>query len=318
MNNTDLKYEQSGNSCSKCGYNNIPEARYCAECGFFLGDFTSSQKDTKPYDTESPPDRPADSYEIIEETKELHRCVRCGQDIERLDKCQVCGLRTPENPNAPDEFLNDFMTRFPLLITNPKKFVDSQPYHMGWTSFIQPVLWTTISFIMFCVMVYLSRGNEPIVILESEIPLGTFLMMAMTAIVLVFPWLLLLYIVILQLCAMIVRGRGVLERTCRAICSMLYGEFLLLGVLLALLNISNQLLTKHSDFLLDSPWRDYYSAIPLILKISLYLMQIFFLTIQVRILARVNYIEVFRSVVAHLIIVIPFAIYYSLNYFGYV
>lgn len=318
MKNTDLKYEQRGNSCSKCGYKNISEARYCAECGFFLGEIASDRKETKPDNIESPPDRPTDSVEIIEETRILHRCVRCGQDIEGLDKCNVCGLRAPETPGVPDDFLNDFMTRFPDLISNPGNFVDSQPYHMGWTSFIQPVLWTTLSFITFCVIVYLSRGNQPIVIMQSEVPLGVFILMAMAAIVFIVPWLLLLYTVILQLSALIVGGRGVLERTCRAICSMLHGEFLLLGTLLALLNITNIQLAKHANFLIDSPWNDYYSAIPLILKISLFLVQIFFLTIQIHILARVNYIETYRSILAHLIIVIPFAIYFSLKHFGFI
>jgi len=318
VNNADSKYEHRGNFCTKCGYNNLHEARYCAECGFFLGDISKSQKEKQTRDIESPPDRPTDSYEIIEETKEIHRCIRCGQDIEGLDICQVCGLKTPENPDIPDEFLTDFMARFPLLITNPEKFVDTQPYRLGWTSFIQPVLWTTLSFIAFCVVVFLSRGSNPIVIWESEIPLGTFLMISMAAIVMVFPWLLLLYTVILQLGAIIVRGRGILERTNRAICSMLYGEFLLLGTLLALLNISNQLLNRYSGFLLDSPWKSHYTAIPLIIKISIILAQLFFLTIQIRILARVNYIDIFRSVMAHVIIALPFAVYFTLNHFGYI
>lgn len=305
-------------SCPKCGHVNELSARYCADCGFFLSDISDSHNEPDSGSFELTPQRPAEFNETTEKKEPALRCIRCGKDIEGLDKCQLCGLLTPYHPEAPDEFVSDFFTRFPDLLMRPERFVDNQPYKMGWASFIQPVFWTTISFIIFWIIVFLSSGLESIKFLGSDLPFGTFIMISMTVIVLIFPWLLLLYFLLLQLAAVIMRGRGVFERTCRAICTMLFGEFLLLGTLLALFNISNLQLSKHSSLIIDSPWKDHFNAIPGIIWIALILAQLYFLTIQIRILARVNYFEIWRSIIAHLIIALPVGVYYFLGHSGYV
>ncbi|MFH1515676.1 MAG: zinc ribbon domain-containing protein [bacterium] len=305
-------------SCPKCGHVNVALARYCGECGFFLGEITESQNSSDRRNDKAAPERPTEFNEFPEKKKLSLRCIRCGKEIEGLDKCQVCGLIVPMHPDAPDDFIPEFMRRFPDLLTKPEKFVDNQPYKLGWVSFIQPVLWTSISFIIFWVIVFLSSGQESITFFGSDLPFGSFIMISMAMIVLMFPWLLLLYSLILQLAAVIMRGRGRFERTCRSICAMLYGEFLLLGTLLALLNISKNQIDKYSDLIADSPWLDQIQIIPGMIWVILFLVQVYFLTIQIRILARVNYFEIWRSVIAHLIIALPVAVYYLLRNSGYV
>ena len=305
-------------SCSKCGHVNVSMARYCANCGYFLDEIIESRNEPDRRNFEESPQRPMEFKADQEKKTSALRCIRCGKDIEGLDNCQLCGLITPLHPDSSDEFVQDFIVRFPDLLTQPERFVDNQPYKIGWVSFIQPVLWTSIAFIIFWVIAFLSSGLKSIEFLGSDLPFATFVMISMTVIVLTFPWLLLLYSLILQIAAVIMRGRGRFERTCRALCSMLYGAFLLLGTLLALLNISKNQIDKYSNQIIDSPWQDYYEAIPGLISVVLVLVQLYFLTIQIRILARVNYFEIWRSVVAHIIILLPVAVYFVLRNQGYV
>lgn len=294
---------------------------YCAECGFFLGEYeqvesTSAHDDFAIRPPGSPIVRPPSTKEIPEDKPKIPRCIRCGQSVEGLERCQVCGLITPYPPEVPDEFLTNFMVHFPDLITNPTAFVDNQPYSLGWTALIQPILWTTLAFIIFWMISLFSRGTAPIPIYGSSMDFNTFLMMTMAIIVIVFPWILLIYILVFQLVTMLLGGRGRIERTCKALCTLMFGMLLLLGTLYALHNYATHMIRNHSEFLSDSPWEMHYKTIPLMIKSMIYITAIYFLTIQIRILARVNYIEVIRSVAAHILILIPFIAYFSLDYYG--
>jgi hypothetical protein len=295
---------------------------YCADCGFFLGESEQPSEKSSTDDTYSlrPPGspivRPPSTKDIPEDKPKIPRCIRCGQSVEGLERCQVCGLITPYPPEVPDEFLTDFMVHFPDLLNNPTAFVDNQQYSLGWTTLIQPILWTTLAFILFWAVSLFSRGTAPIPIYGQSMDFNTFLMVTMAVIVIVFPWVLLIYILAFQLVTMLLGGRGRIERACKAVCTMMFGLFLILGTLYALYNYATHQIRFHSEYLSDSPWEMHYRTIPLIIKSVIYITQFYFLTIQIRILARVNYIEVSRSVAAHILVFIPFIAYFGLDYYG--
>jgi hypothetical protein len=311
----------NGPSCSKCGHGNVADAMYCSDCGFFLGE-SEQVADKSAHDDfairlpGSAIDKPPSTTLIPDKQPKIPRCIRCGQSVEGLERCQVCGLITPYPPEVPDEFLTDFMVHFPVLITNPGAFVDNQQYSLGWTTLIQPILWTTLAFILFWAVSLFSRGTAQIPIYGSMMDFNTFLMTTMAIIVIVFPWILLIYILVFQLVTMLLGGRGRIERTCKAVCTMMFGLLLLLGTLFALYNYATHMIRFHSEYLSDSPWEMHYRTIPLIIKSLIIIAQVYFLTIQIRILARVNYIDVTRSIAAHILVFIPFIVYFGLDHYG--
>ena len=317
MNRDDSKYAPRKRSCGKCGIENLYDARFCKACGYFLGEATdeTSQKPSVSTDL-APPRASAEGNEI--ERKSVERCPRCGQDVRGLERCPICGLIAPLNADAQDDFIGDFMVGMPVMLSRPEKFAEILPYRRGLHSLIQPILWTTLFFIIFWVTIYLAGAKGLLSLWGVKMPVASFLIISITLLVLVLPWIIMTYILILHGTALLVGGRGIIERTARTLCILLSGAFLFTGTMITLYYISIKMLDKYQLYLSSSPWHEQYMAIPLILKIAMFAGQFYLLIVQVRLLARVHYIEIIRSAAAHIIAAIPFVVLFVLNSYGYI
>jgi ribosomal protein L40E len=318
MDITETQHNSESVFCSKCGSESPVDAQYCGNCGFYLGKVVEKSPEKSLKKPSKTVDRPDDSKVFYPTEKKFPRCPRCKSNIQDLDLCPICGLRAPEPEYNPDSFFLEFMQSYPALLIKPVKFLDNQPYFVGWIALIRPVLWATFFAILSGALIFASQGSQFLEKTRLDMPLAVFLIISMAVGVLIIPWIILLYVVWIQLAAVIVGGRGRIERTCKAICVMLSGLFLLLGTLLVLYLYAKKTVLGDPMFLADSKWRVDYLRIPLFLKLLIFLSQVYFLSLQVRILARINYISILRSVIAHLIIVVPLLVYFALDYYGFV
>ena len=210
------------------------------------------------------------------------------------------------------------MVGIPFLLKNPEKFADLLPYRRGLYSLIQPILWTALAFVIFWVTIYLSKGFKPVTLAGARISIGTFLLMSTAVLVLLIPCLIMLYILLVHFASILVGGRGIIERTARTLCVICVAVLLFTATLLSLYLVSVALKSKYELFLSDSPWKDYFMAVPLVLKFVMYAVWLYFLVIQIRVNARIHYFEPLRSIAAHILAAIPVGIYFFLIHYGYI
>jgi len=318
LNTQDSKYKSRRRFCGKCGGENPYDARFCRQCGFFMGEEVEevSKKSEKPLDL-----TPPKQTEIIDETKKksiASRCPRCGQDVEGLELCPVCGLIAPLGDETPDDFIGDFMVGVPVMLSKPEKFAEILPYHRGLRSLIQPVLWTTLFFIIFYNLSFLSRLHTnwlQYLVGDTDAP---FLWIKTILMVFIMPWVIVIYIILLQGTSLLVGGRGIIERTARILCFVLSSALLYSVTLLAFYYITEKQLKKHELYISSSPWHDQFLIIPFVLKVLIFAGLFYLFAVQIRILARVHYIEPWRSVAAHIIAAAPFVVLFILNTYGYI